>query len=91
MYHCMDMKLNSKLLAVGVHLKLVGERELYLSGNEQRISVSLLISISANQLCSLTLRNFNMTVVILEVNSSQSLLGQRLRSLRVSYIQNSER
>ena len=55
MYHCADMKLNSKLLAVGVHLKLVGERELYLSGNEQRISVSLLISISANQLCSLTL------------------------------------
>ena len=79
MYHCTDMKLNSKLLAVGVHLKFVGERELYLSGNEQRISVSLLIS-----MCSLTLRNFDLTVVILEVNSSPSLLGQRLRSLRVS-------
>ena len=82
MYHCTDMK----LLAVGVHLKLV-----YLSGSEQRISVSLLISINANQLCSLTLRSFDLAVVILEVNSSPSLLGQRLRSLRVSYIQNSER
>ena len=91
MYHCTDTKLNSKLLAVGVHLTLFGERELYLSGNDQRISVSLLISMNANQLCSLTLRNFDLAVVILEVNSSPSLLGQRLRSLRVSYIQNSER
>ena len=55
MYHCSDRKLNSKLLAVGVHLKLVRERELDLSGNEQWISVSLLIAISANQLCSLIL------------------------------------